>query len=44
MVQYIFRRLLFFIPTLVVISLLAFVISIQAPGDPVDRLLNSPRR
>lgn len=42
MVQYILRRLLFFIPTLLVISLLAFVISIQAPGDPVDRLLNSP--
>lgn len=28
------------IPTLVVISLLAFVISANAPGDPVDRLLS----
>ena len=33
------RRLLFFLPTLVVISLLSFLISISAPGDPVDRLL-----
>jgi peptide/nickel transport system permease protein len=28
------------IPTLVAISLLAFVISVNAPGDPVDRLLS----
>lgn len=27
-----------FIPTLLIISLLAFILSIQAPGDPLDRL------
>ena len=36
------RRMLLFLPTLLVISLLSFVISINAPGDPVDRLLPSP--
>lgn len=39
--RYILKRILYFIPTLVLISLLAFIISIQAPGDPVDRLLNT---
>jgi peptide/nickel transport system permease protein len=39
--RYILRRVLYFIPTLVIITLLAFVISLQAPGDPVDRLLNT---
>ncbi|MEZ5015317.1 MAG: ABC transporter permease [Chitinophagales bacterium] len=38
--KYILKRILFFIPTLVVISLLAFIISIQAPGDPLDRLVS----
>ena len=42
MIEYIARRLLFFIPTLVAISLLAFVISINAPGDPVERMISSP--
>ena len=41
MKRYLIRRLLFFIPALVVISLLAFAISINAPGDPVERLLSS---
>jgi peptide/nickel transport system permease protein len=41
MLNYIIRRLLTFIPTLVVISLLAFIISINAPGDPIERLLSS---
>ncbi len=40
MVKYILRRILFFIPTLVAISLLTFFISINAPGDPVDIMLN----
>ncbi len=39
--RYILKRILYFIPTLVLISLLAFIISIQAPGDPVDRLMNA---
>jgi peptide/nickel transport system permease protein len=34
--RYILRRVLIFIPTLFAISLLAFVISINAPGDPVE--------
>lgn len=40
MFQYIVKRLLIFIPTLIAISLLTFVISINAPGDPVDTMLN----
>jgi len=38
MLKYIFKRVLIFIPTLFAISLIAFVISINAPGDPVDSL------
>ncbi|MGZ5243812.1 MAG: ABC transporter permease [Bacteroidia bacterium] len=41
MLRYILKRILLFIPTLFAISLLTFVISINAPGDPVDRLLNT---
>jgi peptide/nickel transport system permease protein len=37
--RYILRRLLYFIPTLLVISLLAFALSKMAPGDPVEMLL-----
>lgn len=40
MLKYIFTRLLIFIPTLVAISLLTFIISINTPGDPVDSMLN----
>lgn len=36
--SYIVRRILVFIPTLFAVSLLAFVISINAPGDPVESL------
>ena len=42
MTTYIIRRILIFIPTLIVISLFGFVISINAPGDPVERLVNAP--
>jgi peptide/nickel transport system permease protein len=38
MLKYIFKRVFIFIPTLFAISLIAFVISINAPGDPVDSL------
>lgn len=38
MLKYIVRRVLVFIPTLFAISLFAFVISINAPGDPVENL------
>jgi peptide/nickel transport system permease protein len=41
MLKYILRRLLFFIPTLIIISLLAFIISINAPGDPLDIVVSS---
>lgn len=40
MLKYIFKRVLIFIPTLIVISLMTFVISINAPGDPVETMLN----
>ena len=41
MLQYIAKRILIFIPTLFAISLLTFIISINAPGDPVDLMLNA---
>lgn len=39
MVQYLVKRILIFIPTLLVISLLAFGLSKIAPGDPVEMKL-----
>jgi peptide/nickel transport system permease protein len=39
MIAYIARRILLFIPTLIVISLLTFGLSKIAPGDPVELLL-----
>lgn len=39
MLKYILKRLLIFIPTLLVISFLTFIISTNAPGDPVDSFL-----
>jgi len=41
MLQYIAKRILLFIPTLIVISLIAFIINIEAPGDPAARLVNA---
>jgi len=41
MLSYIIRRVILFIPTLIIISFLAFGISVLAPGDPVERLLNA---
>ena len=40
MLKYIIKRVLIFFPTLIAISLITFVISINAPGDPVDTILN----
>ncbi len=40
MAGYLLKRILIFIPTLLVISLLTHIISINAPGDPVDMMLN----
>ena len=39
MLQYIVKRILIFIPTLIAISLITFAISINAPGDPVEQML-----
>ena len=41
MLKYIIKRVLVFLPTLGIISLLAFVISINSPSDPVERLARS---
>ncbi len=41
MLKYIAKRVLIFIPTLVAISLLAFIINVSAPADPVEKLANS---
>ena len=38
---YIFKRLLVFIPTLIIISLLSFLISTNAPGDPVSKIVTA---
>ena len=38
MIKKVLHRILIFIPTILLISLLAFVISINAPGDPVENL------
>ena len=40
MLRYILKRIFLFIPTLIAISFLTFFISINAPGDPVEILLN----
>jgi peptide/nickel transport system permease protein len=40
MLRYIAKRILIFIPTLFVISLITFIISVNAPGDPVETILN----
>lgn len=38
MLKYTLQRIVTFIPMLIAISLIAFIISINAPGDPVERL------
>ncbi|HEY6159581.1 MAG TPA: ABC transporter permease, partial [Bacteroidia bacterium] len=40
MLRYVLKRLLIFIPTLVVVSLITFVISTNAPGDPIENMLS----
>ncbi len=39
MLTYIFKRILLFVPTLLVITVITFAIGQMAPGDPVDRIL-----
>lgn len=41
MLKYIIKRILIFIPTLLVISLITFMLSTSVPGDPVEQMLNS---
>jgi peptide/nickel transport system permease protein len=41
MLRYILKRIFIFIPTLIIITLLGFIISINAPGDPVERMVSS---
>ncbi|MFN7117746.1 MAG: ABC transporter permease [Saprospiraceae bacterium] len=41
MLRYLLKRIFIFIPTLLVISLLAFGLSKVAPGDPVEMLLRN---
>lgn len=41
MLKYIFKRVLLFIPTLFIISLMTFFLSTNVPGDPVEQMLNS---
>ena len=38
--RYLIKRLLAFIPALFIITVIGFVISINAPGDPIDRMLS----
>jgi peptide/nickel transport system permease protein len=40
MAKYILKRILFFIPTIFVISILTFVLMSSAPGDPAELMLN----
>ncbi len=39
--RYILRRILLFIPTFIVITLLSFIILINAPGNPVERMMTA---
>ena len=41
MIRYILKRILIFIPTLFIVTLVGFIISTHTPTDPVDLLFNS---
>jgi peptide/nickel transport system permease protein len=41
MFRYIIKRILIFIPTILIITIIGFVISVNAPGDPVERLMTA---
>lgn len=41
MFQYIIKRVLIFIPTLFAISIVVFMLSVLAPGDPVEKMLGA---
>ncbi|MBL4585970.1 MAG: ABC transporter permease [Flavobacteriales bacterium] len=39
MLKYVLRRILAFIPSLIAITLLGFMIMVSAPGDPIERMV-----
>ena len=39
--RYIIRRILLFIPTFLVITLISFIILVNAPGNPVERMMTA---
>ena len=41
MLSYFFKRVLFFLPVLLIVSVFIFLISKLAPGDPVSNMLES---
>lgn len=41
MFKYIIKRIIVFIPTLIIVSLLTFIISLKAPGDPVELMMGA---
>lgn len=41
MLKYIIKRIFIFIPTLFVIALATFYLSVNVPGDPVEQMLNA---
>lgn len=40
MLEYLIKRVLIFLPTLFIISLITFSLSVMVPGDPVEQILN----
>lgn len=40
MFEYLLKRILIFLPTLFLISLITFSLSVMVPGDPVEQILN----
>lgn len=40
MFKYIIKRIIIFIPTMLAISLLTFMLSVSVPGDPVELMMN----
>jgi peptide/nickel transport system permease protein len=39
--SYLFRRILLFFPTVLVIALISFIILLNSPGDPVERMMQA---
>jgi peptide/nickel transport system permease protein len=41
MLSYVFKRMLWFVPTLIAVTLIGFILLVNAPGDPVNLLISS---